>query len=71
MPYVSCKYAPPPPIPVDPQIVVCTDEQGIEWSLNPDNTDDAQFKVFLDDGGEIEPYEPPPEPEPEPEVEPH
>lgn len=67
MAYVSCKYAPPPMMDIDPQMVVCTDESGQEWWLNPETSEDQQYQAFLADGGEIDPYEPPePEPEPEP-----
>lgn len=59
MAYVSCKYAPPPGIPIDPQMAVCTDENGTEWWLDPANNSDPQFQVFLANGGEVEPYEPP------------
>jgi len=65
MAYVSCRYA-PPPLDGFPQIIICTDEAGTEWQL----TEDCQvgdWLRFQEDGGTIDPYEPPPEPEPEPE----
>jgi hypothetical protein len=65
MPYTACRYAPPPMMDIDPQMAICTDEAGTEWWLNPETSDDVQFKAFLADGGEIDPYEPPEPPEPE------
>lgn len=62
MPYVSCKYAPPPSPdapPPSPQMAICTDEAGTEWWLDPETSGDPDFKAFIADGGTIEPYEPP------------
>lgn len=61
MAYVSCTYAPPPPEGF-PQQVVCTDEAGAEWYL----TEDSQvgdWLRYIEDGGEVTPYEEPSAPE--------
>jgi len=52
--YVSCVYAPPPLIEGDPQMVVCTDENGVEWHL----TEDSQvgdWLRYVEDGGTVLP----------------
>jgi hypothetical protein len=62
--YVSCTYAPPPPEAL-PQQIICTDEVGAEWWL----TEDSQvgdWLRFVEDGGEVTPYEPPRETKPGP-----
>lgn len=61
MAYTSCSYGPPPEGP-NVQMVVCTDDNGTEWWLNPANTDDGEFRDYTEDGGEIAPYEPAPAP---------
>ena len=43
MPYQSCRYAPPPTIEGDPQMIICTDESGQEWWL----TEDSQVGDWL------------------------
>jgi hypothetical protein len=43
MAYISCVYAPPPAIEGDPQMVVCIDENGVEWHL----TEDSQVGDWL------------------------
>jgi hypothetical protein len=65
MPYVSARYAPPPPpgmetmqAPDAPKQVLATDDQGVEWSL----TEDSQvgdWLRYLEEGGTITPYEEP------------
>lgn len=65
MPFVSAKYAPPPPpealalLPAGgPKQVQATDDQGVVWSL----TEDSQvgdWLRYIEDGGTIEPAEEP------------
>jgi hypothetical protein len=50
MPYVSCRYAPPPPPemqsiakPGGANAIICTDENGVEWHL----TDDSEVGDWL------------------------
>jgi hypothetical protein len=65
MPYQSCKYGPPPPEGMEwaypPQMIICTDENGVEWQVPPD-CQVGDWLRYTADGGEIAPYEPP-EPE--------
>lgn len=61
MPFVSCRYAPPPEREDDQQMIICTDENGQEWSVPPD-CGMGDWLRFKEGGGEIEPYEPPEEP---------
>jgi len=59
MPYVSCRYAPPPPPemqgiakPGDANRIICTDENDVEWHL----TDDSQvgdWLRYVEDGGTV------------------
>jgi hypothetical protein len=68
MPYVSCRYAPPDqtgmmqPKPAGQQNVICTDENGVEWHLTEDS-EVGDWLRFVEDGGTVLAYEPPPEPE--------
>ena len=58
MTYQSCRYAPPPTIEGDPQLIICTDDQGIEWFL----TEDSQvgdWLRFKEEGNEVLAYEAP------------
>ena len=60
MPYVSCRYAPPPApdAPNQDQMVICTDDQGVEWHL----TEDSQvgdWLRFQEADGEVLAYEEP------------
>jgi hypothetical protein len=57
MAYVSCKYASPPLIPGDPQMVVCIDENGIEWWLTEDSQG-SDWLNFKEAGGTVEGSEP-------------
>ena len=62
MAYQSCKYAPPPELPIDRQMIICTDENGTEWFL----TEDSQvgdWLRYVEEDGEITPYEAPEEDE--------
>jgi len=45
--YVSCRYTTPPAI-------VCTDDNGVEWSLI-DTSEVGDYLRFVEDGGVIEP----------------
>jgi hypothetical protein len=56
MPYVSARYAPPPPpdMPRSLQQVIATDDQGREWWL----TEDSQvgdWLRYVESGGTIDP----------------
>jgi hypothetical protein len=51
------------------QMIICTDEVGTEWWL----TEDSQvgdYLRYVEAGGTVDPYEPPPEPEAQPEPQP-
>lgn len=53
MDYVSARYAPPPAIDGDPQMIIATDEDGAEWWV----TEDSQvgdWLRFVEAGGQIE-----------------
>jgi len=64
MPYVSAVYAPPLPPemrgmakPGEPNRVIATDDQGVEWHL----TEDSQvgdWLRFMESGGTVRAYEP-------------
>jgi len=69
MAYVSCKYA-PPPLPGGQQNIICTDENGTEWTVPGEDCQVGEYLRFIEDGGTVDPYEPPPELPPEPEPEP-
>ena len=58
MAFVSCKYAPPPPFEGDPQIIICTDDQGVEWTLTEDCVA-GDWLEFQEEGGEVLAYEAP------------
>jgi hypothetical protein len=69
MAYVSCKYGPPPELESDKQMIVCTDEAGLEWWVPPDSQV-GEWLRFVEDGGTVDPYEPPTPDEPPPAPEP-
>lgn len=63
--YVSCRYAPPTPmdleaLPIGQKQIVCLDTEGREWWLTEDS-DVGDYKLFIADGGTIEPYDDTPE----------
>ena len=57
MPYVSCRYAPPPPEGM-PQMILCIDEQGVEWTLSEDS-EVGDWLRFVKENGEVLAYEEP------------
>ena len=62
MPYVSCRYGPPPSPEVPQQQIICTDDYDQQWWL----FEDCQVGDWIDyvaAGGTVDPYEPPEEPD--------
>ena len=72
MAYVSARYRDEEPDPLmGVRYIIALDDQGLEWHL-PEDSEVGDWLRFLQEGGEIEPYQAPaekpvPEPEPEPE----
>jgi len=61
MAYVSCKYGPPPNenMPGTPQMIVCVDENGIEWWVPGEDCQVGDWLRFVEEGNTVEPYEEP------------
>lgn len=55
MPYISCRYAPPPDEGMQQQII-CLDDVGREWWLTEDSLV-GDYLLFVENGGTIEPVE--------------
>jgi len=62
MPYVSARYAPPPPLdmpmargPGDPKQVIATDSEGVEWWLD-EASEVGDWLRYREGGGTIDPY---------------
>jgi hypothetical protein len=65
MPYVSCTYGPPPPPGMEAvmqQQIVCVDENGTEWWVPGEDCQVGDWLAFVEQGGEVAPYEAPQEP---------
>lgn len=60
MAYVSCKYGPPPDpnMPGSQQMIVCVDENDVEWWLT-EGSQVGDWLVYVEAGGKVDPYEPP------------
>ena len=58
MAYQSCRYAPPPLIEGDPQMIICTDENGVEWWISPD-CGAGDWLAYQEADGEVLAYEEP------------
>jgi hypothetical protein len=69
MAYTSCRYGPPPDpdMPWMTQQIICTDENGTEWTVPGEDCQVGDWLRFVEDGGTVDPYEPPPETKPAPE----
>ena len=60
MAYVSCRYAPPPTpnAPSQDQMIICVDENGVEWHLTEDSLV-GDWLRFKEEGNEVLAYEAP------------
>src|SRR5258708_6645200 len=55
MAYVSCRYGPPPSIPIDQQQICCLDENGTEWWMTEDS-EVGDWLRFKEEAGVDDPY---------------
>jgi len=70
MAYVSCRYAPPPAPDAlsQEQMIICTDENGVEWHLTEDSQVGDWLTFQANEDNFIEPYEAPETREDDPDV---
>ena len=52
MPFISARFAPPPAFEGDQQMIIATDENGVEWWLTEDS-EVGDWLRYKEEGGTV------------------